>query len=111
MSKYKANSYQMGKDASTQIQLRIMLLPAVISIVVFNVIPLFGLIIAFKNYRPTTGIMGIFTSPWSGLRNFRIIFRNYDFWPMLTNTLGINLLANFVGFPVTLFFALFLNEI
>jgi putative aldouronate transport system permease protein len=101
----------MGKDASTQLQLKLMLLPAVIFIIVFNVIPLFGLLIAFKNYRPASGIMGLFTSPWSGLRNFRIIFRNYDFLPMLTNTLGINLLGNFIGIPVTLFFSLFLNEI
>jgi putative aldouronate transport system permease protein len=101
----------MGKDASTQLQLKLMLLPAVIFIIVFNVIPLFGLLIAFKNYRPASGIMGLFTSPWSGLRNFRMIFRNYDFLPMLTNTLGINLLGNFIGIPVTLFFSLFLNEI
>jgi putative aldouronate transport system permease protein len=101
----------MGKDASTQFQLKLMLLPVVIFIIVFNIIPLFGLLIAFKNYRPASGVMGLFTSPWSGLRNFRIIFRNYDFWPMLTNTLGINLLGNFIGIPITLFFALFLNEI
>jgi putative aldouronate transport system permease protein len=101
----------MGKDTSTQTQLKIMLMPAVILIFVFNIIPLFGLVISFKNYRPASGIMGLFTSPWSGLRNFRIIFRNYDFWPMLRNTLGINLLGNFIGIPITLFFALFLNEI
>jgi putative aldouronate transport system permease protein len=88
-----------------------MLLPTVLSIVVFNIIPLFGLIIAFKTYTPTSGLAGIFTSPWSGLRNFRIIFRNYDFWPMMINTLGINLLGNLAGIPITLFFALFLNEI
>jgi putative aldouronate transport system permease protein len=111
MNKHKYNSYRMGKDTSTQTQLKIMLMPAVILIFVFNIIPLFGLVISFKNYRPASGIMGLFTSPWSGLRNFRIIFRNYDFWPMLRNTLGINLLGNFIGIPITLFFALFLNEI
>jgi putative aldouronate transport system permease protein len=111
MKKTKPNSYQLGKDASTQFQLRAMLFPSVISLIVFNIIPLFGLIIAFKNYRPASGIVGIFTSPWSGLRNFRIIFRNYDFWPMLTNTLGINLLNSLIGIPVTLIFALLLNEV
>jgi putative aldouronate transport system permease protein len=111
MNKHQYNSYRLGKDTATQIQLRVMLMPAVLSIVVFNIVPLFGLILAFKNYRPASGILGIFTSPWSGLRNFRIIFQNYDFWPMLTNTLGINLLANLIGIPVTLFFALLLNEV
>jgi putative aldouronate transport system permease protein len=107
----RPNSYRLGKDASTQLQLRIMLFPAAVLILLFNIVPLFGLVIAFKDYRPASGVMGLFTSPWSGLRNFRIIFRNYDFWPMLANTLGINLLSGFVGIPVTLCFALFLNEI
>jgi len=111
MDKKTVNSYQLGKDASTQLQLKIMLFPAVVSIIIFSIIPLFGLIIAFKNYRPSSGIIGIFTSPWSGLRNFRVIFNNYDFWPMLRNTLGINLIGNIISIPVTLFFALFLNEI
>ncbi|GHT55356.1 sugar ABC transporter permease [Spirochaetia bacterium] len=111
MNQLKPNSYRIGKDASTQLQLKIMLLPAVLSIIVFNIVPLFGLIIAFKNYRPSSGMVGIFTSAWSGLRNFRIIFRNYDFWPMMINTLGINLLGNFIGIPVTLAFALMLNEV
>ncbi|GHT95623.1 ABC transporter permease [Spirochaetia bacterium] len=111
MAKQKKNSYQIGKDFSTQLQLQTMLLPSAALIILFNIVPLFGIIIAFKNYKPSSGIMGIFTSEWSGLRNFRIIFRNYDFISMLTNTLGINLIGNFVGIIVTIVFALFLNEI
>ena len=54
---------------------------------------------------------GIFTSQWNNFKNFKILFQNYDFLPMLRNTLGINLINNLISIPVTLFFALMLNEV
>jgi len=104
-------SFKLGYDFHTQMELKLMLLPSVILILVFSFIPLFGLIIAFKQYDPITGISGIFTSSWNNFRNFKIIFHSFDFVPMLINTLGINLLNNLVGVPVTLLFALLLNEV
>lgn len=88
-----------------------MLWPGIILIVVFNFIPLFGLIMAFKQYDPFSGVKGIFTSQWNGFDNFLIIFNNFQFWPMVKNTLGINLFGSLVGLPATLLFALLLNEI
>lgn len=79
--------------------------------IVFNIIPLFGLILAFKNYKVTQGIVGIFTSPFYGFQNFKIIFSNHDFMGMLVNTLGINLIGQLVTIPLTIIFALFINEI
>ena len=110
MKKNKKN-YGYGRDRKTQLELYAMMAPATILIILFSIVPLFGLLIAFKNYRPVSGVVGIFTSPWNHSKNFKILFKNYDFIPMLRNTLGINLLNNLISIPVTLFFALMLNEV
>ena len=110
MKKNKKN-YGYGRDRKTQLELYAMMAPATILIILFSIVPLFGLLIAFKNYRPVSGVVGIFTSPWNHFKNFKILFKNYDFIPMLRNTLGINLLNNLISIPVTLFFALMLNEV
>ena len=105
MKKNKKN-YGYGRDRKTQLELYAMMAPATVLIILFSIVPLFGLLIAFENYRPVSGVAGIFTSPWNNFKNFKILFKNYDFIPMLKNTLGINLLNNLISIPVTLFFAL-----
>ena len=110
MKKNKKN-YAYGRDRKTQLELYAMMAPATVLIILFSIVPLFGLLIAFENYRPVSGVAGIFTSPWNNFKNFKILFKNYDFIPMLKNTLGINLLNNLISIPVTLFFALMLNEV
>ena len=105
------NGFKLGYDFRTQLELKIMLWPSVLLIFVFNFVPLFGLVMAFKEYDPISGVAGIFTSPWNNFANFKVIFQNFEFWPMVRNTLGINLLGSLVGIPVTLLFALLLNEI
>ena len=107
----KKKKYRYGMDRRTQFQLQAMMLPATLLVLLFCIVPLFGILIAIKDYRPVSGVAGIFTSPWNNFKNFEILFRNYDFWPMLKNTLGINLLNNLISIPVTLFFALMLNEV
>jgi putative aldouronate transport system permease protein len=111
VKKRKRKAHVLGHDLRTQLELKIMLLPAVLFIVIFNFFPLFGLLMAFKNYDPFTGVKGIFTSEWNNFENFTLIFDNFQFWPMVKNTIGINLLGSLVGMPVTLLFALLLNEI
>ena len=110
MKKNKKN-YGYGRDRKTQLELYAMMAPATVLIILFSIVPLFGLLIAFENYRPVSGVAGIFTSPWNNFKNFKILFKNYDFIPMLKNTLGINLLNNLISIPVSLFFALMLNEV
>lgn len=110
MKKNKKN-YGYGRDRKTQLELYAMMAPATVLIILFSIVPLFGLLIAFENYRPVSGVAGIFTSPLNNFKNFKILFKNYDFIPMLKNTLGINLLNNLISIPVTLFFALMLNEV
>ena len=93
----KKKSLTLGKDRATQFQLHTLMLPGTICIILFSILPLFGLILAFKNYSVVEGVAGIFTSKWYGFQNFKIIFGNHDFTRMLVNTLGINLLGNLVN--------------
>ncbi|MDQ0874533.1 putative aldouronate transport system permease protein [Paenibacillus sp. V4I3] len=104
-------SFRLGHDLRTQLELKTMLWPAIILIVIFDFVPMYGLLMAFKAYDPFTGVKGIFTSQWNNFENFMFVFRNFEFWPMVKNTLGINLLGSLIGIPVTLMFALLLNEI
>jgi putative aldouronate transport system permease protein len=107
----KRKGHYLGQDWRTQMELQLMIWPAIVLIVIFNFFPLFGLLMAFKNYDPMSGIKGIFTSEWSGFDNFTVVFHSFQFWPMLKNTIGINMFGSLVGLPVTLLFALLLNEI
>jgi putative aldouronate transport system permease protein len=107
----KRKGYKLSHDLRTQTELVVMIWPGILFIIVFNFFPLFGLLMAFKSYDPISGIKGIFTSPWNHFDNFLLIFQSFQFWPMVKNTLGINLLGSLVGIPVTLLFAMLLNEI
>ncbi|WP_141504663.1 ABC transporter permease [Paenibacillus luteus] len=111
MSSQKRKGFRLGYDFRTQFELLIMLLPAVLFIFIFDFTPLFGLLMAFKNFEPIMGIKGIFTSEWNDFQHFTRLFTNFQFWPMVRNTLGINLLSALIGIPVTVIFALLLNEI
>ena len=87
----------------------VLLIPAVIYIAVFAYGPMYGVQIAFKNYKPKLGAAG---SPWLDpvFKNF-IRFINYpDFWKMIRNTLSITLYSLLV-YPLPIVFALMLNEV
>lgn len=107
----KKKQRRLGDERGTQLQLHSMMLPGTVLMLLFNVVPLFGLLLAFKNYKVTEGIAGIFTSPFYGLQNFKVIFANHDFSRMLLNTLGLNLIGQLITIPLTILFALFINEI
>lgn len=86
----------------------LMLLPAVILVIMFNYAPLYGLQIAFKNYKVSLGVGG---SPWIGLKNFTDFFQSYYFGTLLKNTLLLSLYTLVVGFPIPIIIALILNEL
>lgn len=89
-------------------QLYLFVLPAFIIIFVFSYIPMYGVMIAFKDYVPSLGVMG---SPWVGMKHFQRFFNSYYFWDLLKNTLGISFYSLIVGFPLPIILALALNEI
>lgn len=86
----------------------LMLLPAVLYVLLFNYAPMYGLQIAFKNYKVSLGISG---SPWIGLRNFTDFFQSYYFGTLLKNTFSLSIYSLLVGFPIPIIVALALNEL
>lgn len=87
--------------------LLLMALPATLYFLIFSYYPMYGVVIAFKNFMPGQTIMG---SPWVGLENFREFFNGYYFTRLLKNTLFISLYSLLWGFPLPIVFALMLNE-
>ncbi|MCL2319897.1 MAG: ABC transporter permease subunit [Treponema sp.] len=84
----------------------IMLLPMLV-IIIFSYGPMFGLQIAFKNFRARDGIWG---SPWIGFVHFQNFFRSYQFRRLLGNTLGISFYQLVAGFPIPIILAILVNE-
>lgn len=90
-----------------QRQLHWMVLPGVAFMIVFNYIPIYGIIIAFKNYT----VVDTFSSaPWVGLDNFKIILNDSFFWEAVRNTLGISLLKLGLGFAIPIVLAIMIFE-
>ena len=90
----------------SQIPLTAMSLPAIILVFMFSYVPMFGLILAFKDFNVRDGIFG---SPWCGFANFSYLFKSNDAYIMLRNTLGYNLLFLAVGTVLNLTLAIVLG--
>ncbi|MBW4840039.1 MAG: ABC transporter permease subunit [Paenibacillaceae bacterium] len=89
-------------------QLYLFIAPALLSVLIFSYVPMYGIQIAFKNFIPVNGILG---SPWVGLDHFVRFFNSYYFWDLLWNTLGISLYGLIIGFPLPIILALAFNEV
>jgi len=86
-------------------------LPGLLYLLIFRYVPMAGLVIAFKDISPFSGIQGILTQPFVGFRWFQKFFHSYYFWNILGNTIGIRLQWILFGFPVPIILALSLNEV
>ena len=89
-------------------QLYVLVLPAVLYFFVFNYLPLYGIQIAFKDYKAVKGIAG---SSWVGLKHFKNFFNAYYFDRLIINTLLLNILNLVFSFPVPLLLSILLNQI
>ena len=96
------------RDRATNWELYIMLLPALVYIIIFAYKPMYGVIIAFKDFNMRAGILG---SPWCGFENFVRLFKSSWFPIILRNTLTISVLSLLLGFPIPILLALMLNEV
>lgn len=88
--------------------LYLMILPGIAFFIIFSYAPMYGIILAFKDFRIRQGIMG---SPWAGLKHFEIMFRDPEFPRIIRNTVEISLGKLIFGFPAPLILALMLNEL
>lgn len=89
-------------------QLYLLILPSVIYFFIFNYLPLYGIQIAFKDYKAVNGILG---SAWVGLKQFETFFNAYYFKRLLTNTFALNIYYLLWSFPIPIILAILLNQI
>jgi len=97
---------RVKQDIKRNWLLYIMILPVLLYFILFCYWPMYGVQLAFRNYKVKLGITG---SLWVGFDNFSRFFSAYNFKNLLTNTLGISLYSLVVGFPIPIIFALLLN--
>ena len=99
---------KLWKDIKKYRGAYLIMIPVVLFYFFFCYKPMYGIIIAFKDFSPAAGILG---SDWVGLEHFRDFFDSYYFGRILKNTLIISLSSIIFGFPAPIIFALLLNEI
>ena len=108
MNRKQSKGEERKKKLIASRQLYVFILPAFLAFFIFSYIPMYGVMIAFKDYIPTLGVWG---SPWVGFKHFQRFFDSYYFWDLLKNTIGISVYSLVVGFPLPIILALALNEI
>jgi len=79
-------------------------------LLIFNYVPMFGILMAFKKYTIVSGVKGIFLSEWAGLEYFKEFVTDYRFVEIVRNTLVLSVLKVIFTFPAPIIFALLLNE-
>lgn len=89
-------------------QLYVLILPAVIYFFIFNYLPLYGIQIAFKDYKAVKGIVG---SEWVGFKQFTTFFNAYYFKRLLANTFLLNIYYLLWSFPIPIIMAILLNQV
>ena len=88
--------------------LMLMILPAVVFYIIFNYIPMYGVLMAFKNFKPK---LGIWNSPWNGVDNFIRVFEEEKFWLAFRNTVIIGSVKIVISFVAAVTIAILLNEL
>ena len=93
-------------------ELTILALPTAVWYILFCFLPMFGLNIAFKNYRVTAGesfIYNVFHSDWSGFKNFEFLIKSNDLFVILRNTILYNLAFIVIGMILSVGFAIMIS--
>ncbi|HEX3038654.1 MAG TPA: ABC transporter permease subunit [Oscillospiraceae bacterium] len=93
-------------------ELTLLATPTIIWYVLFSFLPMFGVIIAFKNFKIDGNfIQSVFGSEWCGLDNFRFMFTSQDAWIVIRNTLGYNIIFIILGIVVPVALALMVGQL
>lgn len=95
------------------LELTLLALPTFVWYILFSFLPMFGIIIAFKDYKIAAGgfISNLLGSEWVGLKNFEFLFRSQDAWQIIRNTLGFNIIFIILGIVVPVTLAILLSQI
>lgn len=108
------NSYKLSyrtiiqKDFKLNKSLYLLLIPGLLYYIIFHYVPMYGALIAFKDFSPRLGVM---ESPWVGFKHFKYFFASPSFLEILINTLRISFSNIIFGFPMPIILALLLNEL
>ncbi len=99
------------KSFKKQFELQVFAIIGIIFLIIFSYIPMAGIIIAFKDYKLTSGLLGMFTSEWVGLKYFREFVNDINFTMVVRNTIAMSMLKLVFTFPIPILFAIALNEV
>lgn len=102
------NKKSLKKRILRNYELYLFLIPAILLLVVFDYLPMFGVSMSFMNFKPYTGFFG---SEWVGLQHFKTFLTMPKFLTTLKNTLTLSLYSIIAGFPLPIILALALNSI
>ncbi|MCX7843666.1 MAG: ABC transporter permease subunit [Clostridia bacterium] len=102
------NKMLIFKRIKEQKQLHLMLLPGIIFLILFNYLPMIGMIMGFQDFKPFKGFLG---SEFVGLKHFIALGKDLLFWRAFRNSLVMSLIKLVITFPIPIFFAIILNEL
>lgn len=96
------------KDWTRNKSVYLLAIPVVLYFLIWNYIPMGGILLAFEDYSARGGI---FFSEWIGLKNFIDFFKSYYLWRLIRNTLVLSIYSMIINFPAPIILALLLNEV
>lgn len=99
---------RIGRAINRDKYLYLLVSPVVAYYIIFHYVPMYGVLIAFENFKPLKGIIG---SPWAGFKHFQEYFDSVYFWRLIRNTILLHIYSLLWGFPAPILFALLLNEL
>jgi putative aldouronate transport system permease protein len=102
------SAYKKRRITRKTLSLYLLFAPLAVLLFLFSYMPIYGIIIAFKDFSPFVGIFG---SKWVGFRNFVTFLTDDKFWSVVKNTIIISFLDIGFGFPAPIVFALLANEV
>lgn len=102
------NNINVIQKMKKNYQLYLLILPTFIYFIIFKYVPMYGVLVAFKDFIPSKGIMG---SPWVGFKYFEQFFKSYQFISLIKNTISLSVVQLIVTFPLPIILALMLNQL
>lgn len=99
---------RLKKNLIKDKELYLIISPVILFYIIFHYVPMYGVLIAFKDFKPIDGIIG---SEWIGFENYQEFFGSLYFWRLMKNTILLSIYSLIWGFPVPILFAVLLNEI
>lgn len=105
---FRRSASRLLRIAYAQRYLQVMALLGVAWMIIFHYVPMYGIIIAFKDFNI---VKPISAAPWAGLEHFKAFLEDDNLASVIKNTVGMSVLKLVIGFPLPIVFALFLNEL